>query len=127
MKKLVIVSILLTAFSAVAGAEEAGSLYISRLSSGFSWEGNKTGATIDSIFTIVIDGKTRVRVSKDRDAKIENLNPDKKHSVAVYLDGKRIESFFFSFKSYRCRRLWLYYKGMYGTWVLREAGSCSRV
>ena len=61
--------------------EQKGSLYISKIDPNVSWEGNPTGAKPDSVFTIVLDGKIKVRISKDDDAKIENLELGGKHSL----------------------------------------------
>ena len=124
MRKLLIFLSVIT-ISITAYAAETGSLYVSKLSTKYFWEGNRTGAVRDSVFTLVIDGKIKAQISKEKDAKIDNLELGKRHSIAVYLDNKKIESFYFKFENYGCNRLWLYYKTMYGTWILRKSSSCS--
>jgi len=107
--------------------DQRGSLYISKFDPNVSWEGNPTGATPDSVFAIVLDGKIKVQISKNDDAKIDDLELGKKHSVAIYLEERKVESFYFRFENFACDKLWLYHKEMYGTWVLRESSfSCKR-
>ena len=124
---LAIFIVFISAAVLASEGEQKGSLYISKIDPNVSWEGNPTGATPDSVFAIVLDGKIKVQISKNNDAKIENLELGKKHSVAIYLETRKVESFYFRFEKFRCDKLWLYYKEMYGTWVLRESSfSCKR-
>ena len=127
--RIVLAIFIVLVSSAVCTSEEdqRGSLYISKINPNVSWEGNPTSATPDSVFAIVLDGKIKVQISKNNDAKIENLGLGKKHSVAIYLEKRKVETFYFRFEKFACDKLWLYYKEMYGTWVLRESSfSCKR-
>jgi hypothetical protein len=124
--KIFLVLVALATISVMAMGNETGSLYASKIDSRFSWEGNPTGATINSVFTLVIDGETKAQISKDKDATINNLELGKRHSVAIYLDDKKIASFYFKFEDYKGNRLWLYYRTMYGDWILRESRSVSK-
>jgi hypothetical protein len=126
--KIILASIIIFLSSIViVNGSDTGSLFISKIDAQKSWEGNPTGATAETVFTVTVNGKTKVQISKDKDAKISNLELGKKHSVIIFQDGKRIESFHFKFEDYRCDRLWLYYKNLYGTWILRESNwSCKR-
>ena len=98
------------------------SVYVSKFDINTSWEGNQTGKK-ESVFEITINGETK-KVSKDLDARFTGLPLNKKHTVIVRLEGKALESFFFSFEDYGCPSLWLDYYEMYGEWTLEKEASC---
>jgi hypothetical protein len=104
-----------------------GSLYISKIKINVSWEGNDTEATRSSKFTISVRGYGSQVISNSSDAHFQELALGQNHLISISLNGKRLQSFYFKFENYKCDKLWLYYKEMYGTWVLRESSyKCRR-
>ena len=107
--------------------KDGGSFYISKLDKNTSWAGNSTGANRDSVFTIKIKNIGSKLVSKTKDAHFTNIPLGKRYLISISMDGKQMESFWFSFENYSCDRLWLYYTELYGTWSLRTSKySCKR-
>ncbi|MES9972400.1 MAG: hypothetical protein ABW092_20395 [Candidatus Thiodiazotropha sp.] len=126
MRKLATI-ILLFFFLEPSSAAGLGRVYIDKIDADTSWEGNQTGATPNSQFEISIKGVGSITVSKTTDATFENLPLGRHYLVTIKQDGIPKESFYFKFEDYKCNRLWLYYKELYGTWNLRESSfSCSR-
>ncbi len=69
-------------------------------------------------FEIQIDTLTRVKVLPDKSITISNLAIAGNHMVRIFRDGKRVESFKFSFSQYRNVDLYLWFKPGYSTWSL---------
>jgi hypothetical protein len=104
----------------------SGSFYIGKMNAHIKW-GMNTGVTKDSVFSIQIDNLEPDEITTEKDAHIKNLDTGARHLVKISLDGVLRESFWFDFAKFQCDRLWLYFKPMYGTWVLRESSyNCKR-
>ncbi len=86
------------------------------------WEGNDTGATPASVFTIRIDDLPPQTISIDSCGAFTNLNVNAKHIVKITMDGKPYASFWFSFKDKGSDHLHLWYNTFYGTWQLWKPG-----
>jgi len=71
-------------------------------------------------FEIQIDSMDRVLLSDKRCSLIEPLTISKPHTVKIYCNGRRIESFSFRFDQFKSKRLFLWLKEFYGTWNLTE-------
>ncbi len=87
-----------------------------------SWDRNPTGANPESIFYIQVDTRKPVKITAKESGIVSNLRTDKKHLIKINLNNKRIESFGFNFKKYKCNELRLWYKPMYATWSLWPNG-----
>lgn len=69
-------------------------------------------------FTIQVDKREPVPVSKEETAFIDNLDLDKRHLVIIRDAGEIIESFYFTFEERGASHLCLSYGPWYQTWRL---------
>lgn len=81
---------------------------------------NPRGGDAEVAFSVRIDEGLQISVAKDRGQWVEGLTTSDKHSVVIYADGRRTQSFRFSFETFDGDDLCLWYKSLYGTWQLWE-------
>jgi hypothetical protein len=99
-----------------------GKVAIDPIPENSSWKANHSGANSESIFYIQIDDRLREKISIRDSAIVKDLDTAQSHVVKIYLNGKRIESFRFTFKEYDSNQLKLRYNPFHGTWSLSRMG-----
>ena len=121
MMKVFFISLILVVPATVAAFAE-GIVCVDAVSNNGSWEGNDTGATPDSVFTVQIDDLQSQTISAKSCGAFTNLDVNTKHIVKITMDGKPYASFWFSFEEKGSDHLRLWYNEFYGTWQLWKPG-----
>jgi hypothetical protein len=80
--------------------------------------GNPCGGNRDLNYSVGIDSLAKIKVSSDSCITFTNLELNKKHKVTIFLSGKPVESFWFTFKKAGSDSLALWCKELYETWSL---------
>ena len=104
-------------------ASADGIVCVDAISINGSWEGNDTGATPASVFTVQIDDLPSQTISANSCGAFTNLNVNEKHIMKITMNDKPYASFWFSFKDKGSDHLRLWYNEFYGTWQLWQPGS----
>jgi hypothetical protein len=100
-------------------AEGAGSLCIAPIEAPRGGEkslANPSGGNAAHAYSVQIDGRSSFAVAPDRGTLVEALTLDKSHTVVIYADGLRKESFRWRFGEHRAQCLW--FNPLYETWSL---------
>ena len=119
--KVLLTSVMLLVM-AMSTAFADGIVCIDSIPTNGLWEGNDTGATPASVFTIRIDDLPPQIISTNSCGIFTSLNVNAKHIVKITMDGKPYASFWFSFKDKGSDHLRLWYNDFYGTWHLWKPG-----
>jgi hypothetical protein len=109
---LVLVSLELS--PGVALAEGTGSLCIAPIKE--PRHPNASGLISADAYSVRIDGRSSFAVLHDRGTLVEGLDLDKSHTIAIYADGLRRESFRWRFDEHRAQCL--LFGPLYETWRL---------
>ena len=93
------------------------------------WLGNPTGDLPNVTYSIHVDGRSPVELSRSSGTWIVGLALNQRHSVAILANGIQIESFYFRFDPSETTELCLFMKLPHETWILwplKKTGSwCS--
>jgi hypothetical protein len=103
----------------VALAEGTGSLCIAPIKAPLGGEkslANPSGGNAAHAYSVRIDGRSSFAVLHDRGTLVEGLDLDKSHTIAIYADGLRKESFRWRFDEHRAQCL--LFGPLYETWRL---------
>ena len=98
----------------IALAEGTGSLCIAPIKA--PRLPNHSGDITAHAYSVRIDGRSSFAVLHDRGTLVEALDLDQFHTIAIYADGLRKESFRWRFDEHRVPCLW--FNSFYETWSL---------
>lgn len=87
---------------------------------------NPRGPRAGSVFSINLDNGKTIELREGDGGRFDGLRSDTAHVLAFRLDGKRTESFRFTFSRYESDSLCLWYYDAYGTWQLEALGFSRR-
>jgi hypothetical protein len=80
--------------------------------------GNPAGGGRTFNYAVRVDEGQLTDVPHDKGLRIDGLALGTRHLVRIYRDGKRVESFYFTFEEMKSEALCLWYKSLYETWSL---------
>src|SRR5262245_226126 len=85
---------------------------------------NPRGGDPDTLYSVRVDNAPAINVSSEHGQWVAELSTQTTHTVSIYADGKRIESFKFDFHIANGDELCLWYKSLYSTWQLWPLKQC---
>ena len=109
------------AANALADAPSTGALCLAPAptpNSGQRSLANPEGGLPAITYSIQVDGRAPIELSRVDAKWIGGLALEGRHRVVIRADGKRIESFRFTFADRSSKELCLFMKSLYRTWIL---------
>jgi hypothetical protein len=82
---------------------------------------NPSGGNRISAYSVQLDRRKAITISKNKSINVSGVAVDKRHLVKIFGDGKVTQSFWFRFSEFTTTKLCLWFNPLYETWQLWDA------